>query len=250
MKARTTKTRWLLIALLFGLLTGAGLTLIHHRHTPMITAANYTAPTHSVPGQAQTAVVASIAGDDTTLAPAGKAYSNSRKAAFTDHSNESSNTTTASNTSNAAVDGGSNHAPGVVGGASNATQPQSNPASKSASDHLPQNGAGELVYNAYVPLGCELPAGCGGVSGSGGSVSRQPSGTSGGTPFLRDSGSDTPGGSNPPPGNTQNSDPPGSGPQNPPAAAPELDPAMLAGAVTLLLGSLAVLLSRRVRATR
>jgi hypothetical protein len=250
MKARTRKTRWLLIALLFGLLTAAGLTLLHRRYIPMITAANYAAPTHSVLGQARTAAVASTAGDDTTWAPAAQAYSNSRKAAFTDHSGESSNTTTASNTAIAAVNGGSDHVPGVVGGSSNATRSQSKSPPKSASDHLPQNGAGEFVYNVYAPLDCELPAGCGGVSGSGGSVSRQPAGTSGGAPFLRNSGSDTPGGSNPPPGNTQNSDPPGSGPQKPPAAAPELDPATLAGAVTLLLGSLAVLLSRRVRATR
>ncbi|MHB8812634.1 MAG: hypothetical protein ACYDAE_05160 [Steroidobacteraceae bacterium] len=250
MKARTKQKRWLLIALLFGLLTAAGLTLTHHRRIPMITEGKYTAPTHSVLGQPPTAFVASMAGDDTTPARGGNAYSNSWKAAFADHSSESSNETPAPNTSHAAVYGGSNHAPGDLGGASNATQPRRNPPATSAGDRLPQNGAGELVYNAYVPLGCELPAGCGGVSGSGGSVSRQPSGTSGGTPFLRDSGSDTPGASNPPPGNTRNSDPPGSGPQNPPAAAPELDPAMLAGAVTLLLGSLAVLLGRRVRATR
>lgn len=249
MKARTIKTLWLPIALIFGLLTAAGLTLMHHRHIPMITAANYTVPAHPLLGQAKTAVVASIPADDTTSAPAGDGYSNSWKAAFTDHSNGSSGTTSASNASGAAADAGSNNAPGIVGGSSNATGSQSPPASKPASDHLAQNGAGEFVYNTYLPQGCELPAGCGGVSGSG-SVSRQPAGTSGGTPFLRNSGSDTPGGSNPPPGNTQNSDPPGSGPKNPPAAAPELDPAMLAGAVTLLLGSLAVLLNRRVRATR
>lgn len=251
MKARIRKTRWLLIALLFGLLTAAGLTLTHHRPIPMITDGKYTVPTHSVLGQPQAAVVASTAGDQTMGAPAGEPYSNSRKVDFSHHSGEPLDTSPASNTANAAVDGGSNHAAGVGAGSSHAAAPQSNPPAKSASSGRPtQNGAGEFVYNSYVPLDCELPAGCGGVSGSGGSLNRQPSGGSGGTPFLRDSGSDTPGGSKPPPGNTQNSDPPGSGPQNPPASAPELDPATLAGAVTLLLGSLAVFLSRRVRATR
>lgn len=244
MKARTRKTRWLLIALLFGLLAAAGLTFTRH-HARTFVAANVPPAPRVVLPQPHAVLLASIGGKHTLWTPAGalpddgataQAYSNNQQPPQT-HSGAPSNTSTATSAARSSA------AAVSAGTSSTAAQPSNQPAT--AAGNLPQPGAGEYAYNGYVPLDCELPAGCGAAQSTA-IVSRQPSGTSGGTPGAHDSGS-VPGdgsGNNDPPNNNQNSDPP-SKTDPPVAAAPELDPATLAGAVTLLLGSLAVLRSRR-----
>lgn len=161
------------------------------------------------------------------------------------------------------TDAPSSTSTGVGKGAGTGTQPQGNdhPAT-SGTNSLPHNGAGEYAYAGYAPLDCELPAGCGAMSGGTSHGGRRPSGTSGALPFVHNSqgSSNTPGdpppqtnsGTSSPPGNTpgQSSDPPGPGTNPPVTPAPELDPATLVAAMSLLFGSLAVLLSRRVRVTR
>jgi hypothetical protein len=236
MKARNNKTRWLLIALLFGFLAVAGVTLTRHHGAPTIAKANdTTAPTHTLLQQPVAALLAVIGGKHVPWAPAGagrddepvaSTYSNNPQPRVTGHSGSPSSASNAD----------------PAGGSSDGPQPQSNRPSTPA-NHLPQNGAGEFVQNGNAPLDCELPAGCGAGGGKPGSASHQRSGASGAVLFVHNSQ-----GSSPP---NDGSDPPTNDGSNPPvASAPELDPATLAGAVTLLLGSLAVLRSRRVRATR
>ena len=258
MKARTQKTRWLLLALSLGILTTAGLLLTRHHGDRIIAKASAVpAPMRTALRQAHAALLAAI-GDHRPLwtptgayrdeAPAGE-YSNNEQPVDSSRSGPIVRT------------GWSNNATAPIGGAA----PKSGHPANSPTGQ-PPTGWGEFAYNGYVPQDCELPAGC---SNSGGTelVSRQPTGTSGGVPSPHDSqgsgngsgGSQTDNGTNPPPSDTDSgqgsgppgqSDPPPSQGSQPVASAPELDPATLGAAITLLLGSLAVLRSRRVRATR
>lgn len=271
MKARTRKTRWLLITLLLGFLAAAGVTFVLHQHPGrLLVSANGIVPPDDTPvqstdtassvfvGDEEPAQTPTTAGSDHYIAR-GK-YSNSTQP---DAANDSY---TPSSTSGGANSAGTNQPTDSTSDSSGGTQPQTRgPSSTTDTTTPPQaTGTGEYANGGYLPDGCGLPAGCGG----GGSEIVQSSGTSGGTPSLHNSqGSGPPtdnsdpqtDNSNPP---TDNSDPPGQGSgnpgqkSNPPspgpdssvAAAPELDPATLAGALTLLLGSLAIVRSRRVRA--
>jgi hypothetical protein len=170
------------------------------------------------------------------------AYTDDPQPSVTGRSDSSSNVATTAGAASATL---------PVGGSSDGTQQSNAPASASTRP-MPQSGVGWYAYNSgYVPLGCELPAGCG-VSSRTGYVSHQPSLTGGTVPLAHNSQGASP----PDDGSPTNDDdtPPqtGGGPGSNPsvAAAPELDPATLGGAVTLLLGSLAVLRGRRARATR
>jgi hypothetical protein len=238
MKARTKKTRWLLISLLFGLLAAAGLILTHHSHVRYVTTVSQPVPLkHSIVQQLHAALLAVTGRKQTLAAPAGTppghelvagTYSDGAQPQTTGHFNASPNAATTP----------------AVGGTSTETQQTNRPPS-AATSPAPQNGAGEVAYNGYIPFDCGLPAGCG-VGGNTGYVTRQPSLTGGTVPIAHNSqGPTTP--NDGPNGPGQGSDPPGPGPNPSVAAAPELDPATLAAAVTLLLGSLAVLRGRRVR---
>lgn len=254
MKARTKKTRWLLIALLLGFLAVAGMTFL--RHGPTVSAqVSHATPAPAALQQPQSAPLAATTGRQPLYVPAAggayegsvsRAYSNSQQTPATAHSGTGANTTAAT----------PNNPPAYSASAAGNTPAQSNHSAPSNTSQSPQNPANGYAYNGYAPLDCELPAGCG-VPGNADYGSRQISATSGGVAVVHDSQnsnpendpSPPPGGN--PPGNNQNSTPPGQ--SDPPgtvvASAPELDPATLAGAVTLLLGALAVLRSRRVRAT-
>lgn len=250
MKARNKQTRWLLVGLLFGLLAATGLMtgliLTHHSGVRFVTAASQpVSPKHAI-AQRLHALVAAIGGKRTlsygAVAPSAHeiahgAYSNDPQPRTNSHSDSSSNDVTAM------TGAGPQSAP--VGGTGDAPQRTNAPAI-SSTDPTPSED-GRYVYSGYVPLECGLPAGCGVVSG--GHVSHPPSLGVGTVPVARNSQ-----GSNPPDGGP-NDPGQGSDPQNPApnpsvTAAPELDPATLAGAITLLLGSLAVLRGRRVRLSR
>jgi len=274
MKARTKKTRWLLIALLFGLLAAGGLTFMRHHGVRPITAGHEAAAPQQ-PALPHVALLAANNGTRAPVYPAGAAAdSNDEVVVGTDSNSQpphqSGHSDAQSDTSTGGGIGVSNQVAGPAGASNGGSQSQSNQPSTSATGNAPQSVGNVLAYNGYAPLDCELPAGCGanGANGGTGHVTRQPSGTSGGAPFARDSqGGQTDDGS-PPPNNSTNpqtnqtndtgqgqdppggTDPPGGGSKPPVASAPELDPATLAGAVTLLLGSLAVLHRRRARVTR
>ena len=226
--------RWLAVALLFGLMTAAGLALTYHHGVPtLVKADDAAAPAHAVP-LPHASVISATAGTHPITphvfgAGAGS-YSNSRTpAAGTSPSGSHSNPATTGTD-------GSSRAAEPTADAIGAPQPQSHPAPSTASP-VPQPGAGEYAGQFDPPLDCELPAGCG-VPRSVGYVIPQTSGTSGGLPAAHNSnsGQDPPG---------QGSNPPGNGADPPAVSAPELDPATLAGAITLLLGSLALLRGRR-----
>lgn len=270
MKATTKKTRWLLIALLFGLLTAAGLMLIRHRHATVATTNEVTAPKHAAPQHPHATLLAFAGGRQTLTSPIDSApierhgHRFSREAPSPVENSNTPPNAAGARTRGAQTSAAPDPATGPVGGAAPEV---SHPSSSDAK--TPQPGAGDLAYNGgYAPLDCELPAGCG-ASASTVTMVRQPSGTSGGTPSphnsqgssqqLGDSGTQNtnPTNDNPPPGNgvgdpQQHSDPPGQGSSPPLASAPELDPATLAGAVTLLFGALAIVSARRrrVRASR
>jgi hypothetical protein len=249
MKARTKKTRWLLLTLFFGLLAAAGFTLTRHRGVRFVSTASPVMPVKHTVQQTHTALFAS-SGKQTAAAPAATplaheladgTYPDDLQSRVTGRSNSSSNVATTGDAPPATL---------PVGASSDGTQ-QSNAPASASSHPTPQNGAGWYAYNGYAPLGCELPAGCG-VSSRTGYVSHQPSLTGGTVPLAHNSQ-----GANPPndgsPTNDDNTPPqtgPGPGSNLSVAAAPELDPTTLGGAVTLLLGSLAVLRGRRARATR
>lgn len=246
MKARTRKTRWLLVALLFGFLAAVGLTLARHHGAPTVAMTHGAATSHAATPQPHSPLLASIGGKHTFAVPTGSpddglaadTDSNRHQPPLTGHSGAPANTSTTVAT------GWSNDAAGPAGGSGYAAHsPGHHPPAS-----VPQDGAGGYAYDSYTPLDCELPAGCG-ASVVGSTLSRQPSGTSGGMPGAHNSGSPS---DNTNPGNTVDSgntgDPPGG--NHPVASAPELDPATLGGAVTLLLGSLAVARSRRSRAAR
>lgn len=262
MKARTKTTRWLLIALLFGLLAATGLALTLHHGAPKLVRVHDAATPQ--PALNATLPAAISTGTQTVTAPAGagpdhefvaNTYSNTPPPQ-TNGGNSNPPATPSTTTANTGWGGNSNEP--AVGG-NTGVQPSHGPATTSTPGTPPLNGAGDYANNGYAPLDCELPAGCG-APGSAGYVSRPPSGASGEVP-THDSSSPTTDGSGtqtnnngnddpPPPGNNGNSEPPGQNGTPSVHSAPELDPATLAGAVTLLLGALAVLRSRRVRATR
>lgn len=248
MKARTRTTRWLLISLLLGLLAAAGLTLTFQHGVAAPAAANgAAAPAHAALQPLHETLNASTGGPHTLTQGihwvVASSYSDSHTPAVTDgRPDPHTDTAAASNT------GWSSHPADQADDTSGAPQPQSHPATGGTS-HVSQAGSGDFAYQTYAPLGCEMPAGCGAV-GASGYVPPQTSGTSGGLSAVRTAQ---------PSGNNDQSPPPNDGGpqtndsgQNPPAvAAPELDAATLAGAVTLLLGALAILRGRRpARATR
>src|SRR5487761_1343451 len=71
MKAGTKKTRWLLIALLFGVLAAAGFTLAHHHGSRTVAKANEAAaPKHTLQRTPAT-LLAAIGGKHGFRAPAG-----------------------------------------------------------------------------------------------------------------------------------------------------------------------------------
>lgn len=250
MKARTKSTRWLLLALLFGLLAAAGLTLTWHHGTPTLAKANaVAAPVHAVLKAPAAPLVASTATRHkiTThfYGVAGGSYSgNQEPDAITSHSDSHSDA------SSGGGGGWSNHASEQTDESIGAPQPHSHPAT-AGTNPVPPPGSGDYAYQGYVPLGCEMPAGCGAV-GDTGYVTRQTSGTSGGPglPTVHNSQGPTSGNndSTPPP---DNNGPPGQKSDPPVVSAPELDAGTLAGAVTLLLGALAIMRGRRpARVTR
>lgn len=251
MKARHKKTRWSLISLLFGLLAATGLMtgmiLTHHRGVAFVTTATQpVSPGHAVMQRLHAALVAATEGKQTlthdVVAPlahelAHATSSNDPQSYPGGHTGASSN--------NATAMAGAQPQSVPVGGTGDGTQ-QSNPrASSGAGPTTPQEG--QYAYNGFIPLDCGLPAGCGVVNT--GYVTHPPSSGVDTAPIARNSQ-----GSNPPddgpndPG--QGSNPQDPGPNPSVTAAPELDPGTLAGAITLLLGSLAVLRGRRVRLSR
>jgi len=254
MKARTRKTRWLLLTLLFGLLAAAGFTLTRHGEIRFVTTVNQAVPAKRTVTQQAHALLASTGGKQMVMPAVGTpvghelvdgAYSDDPQPHASGRSDVSSNADTAPGA------GTQTQATPPVGGSSESTQQSNAPATSPTTSPTPRDGTGTLAYNGYVPLDCGLPAGCGGGSHAG-YVIRQPSLAGGTMPVARDSqgtGPPNDGSQTGDPG--QGSDPPGPGSNPPPAAAPELDPTTLAGAVTLLLGALAVLRGRRrVRVSR
>lgn len=242
MKARTRKIRWLLISLLFGLLAAAGLTLTLRHGVWIFAKAHVVAPTPAAVEQLETPLVAANGAEHAFTAPDGagrhwvaySSYSDSQEPVAPGHSDAQSNTSSAAGTTS------SGHSADAIGDAVGGTPPQDNHPVASNTDHPPPPAVGELPNGGYAALDCELPAGCGAPVGTTTYVTRQPSGTSGTVPSLHNSQD----GTSPPTddGNSPPSDPPLKPSIIP---APELDPATLAAAVTLLLGSLAVLRSRR-----
>jgi len=246
MKARNRKSRWLLIGLLFGILATTGLFLTHRHGVRFITIASQPVPSkHTIVQQLHAALVAATSGKQTltprVVAPSAhevvdSAYSNYPQNHTSDHSDSSSNAPTASGA-----------VPPAVGGTNDAPQQNKHPATSTTGPTAPQDG--QYAYNGYMPLDCGLPAGCGVGVGNTGYVTHQPSETVGTVPVAHNSqGSSPP--NDGPNGSGPGSDPPGPGPNPSVTAAPELDPATLAAAITLLLGSLAVLRGRRVRPSR
>lgn len=270
MKARTRKTRWLLITLLVGFLAAAGVTFLlqHHPGRLLVSAGGIVPADDTSLQQTDTTTPASIGDEQSAQTPTpadaradqfiARTYSNSTQTGAAGDSNSPSTS-----------DGGAAaNQPVDTGGSSGGTQRQSNGSSSSGDTAPPQQatGSGELANNGYMPFDCGMPAGCGGA----GSGIIPTSGSPGGTPSLHnsqgsgpqtdnsdpqtensgqptdDSNPNDPGTGNP----GQKSDPSDPGSSQPVAAAPELDPATLAGALTLLLGSLAIVRSRRVRVTR
>jgi hypothetical protein len=270
MKARTRKTPWLLITLLVGFLAAAGVTLVLHPHPGrLLVSASDIAPPDDTPVQhTDTTAPASIGDEQSAEIPGGArgnhyvaagTYSNSTQ---TDTAHDSNPPSTASSGSSSSA--GTNQPADSTVEPSGGTQPQTHSPSSASDTTTPQQvpGTGDFANGGYMPFDCGVPAGCGG----GGSKAVQSSDTSGGTPSLHNSqGSGQSETSDPQTDNanppTDNSDPTGQGspgqksdPSNPGsgqsvAAAPELDPTTLAGGLTLLLGALAIVRSRRVRAT-
>ena len=271
MKARTRKTPWLLITLLVGFLAAAGVALVlhHHSHRLLVSADGIVPPDDTPALQTDTTTPIAMDEEQPSENPTGAAgdhhltagkYSNSTQ---TDAANDSIAPTTAPDL---ATSTSTNQPTEPTVDSSGGSQPQSNrPSSGDTTSPPPATGNGEFANAGYTPFGCGVAAGCGG----GGSEIVRSSGSSGGTPSLHNSQGTGPQTDNSDPQTdnsgqpTDNSDPngPGSGnpgqksdPSNPGssqpvAAAPELDSATLAGALTLLLGSLAIVRSRRVRAT-
>jgi hypothetical protein len=272
MKARTRSQsrRWLLVLLLFGILATAGLTLtsLHHRagssteaHVP-IASPDAGPPSRlallSAPGDSQKLATPVGRSDQS---PQDEAYSNP---AQVDTSPSLHTPPTQSNVPASSNPPGSGVRPAatdptVLPGGAAAGLTQSAPPSHSGPGGVSGAGDGDYAYLGGVPL----------VGGSGNAVSA----TAGVKPSSSSPAVVPP---NPGSGQQRNNDstsaqsndtatvPPPSGDTiTPPAqenassesdpniaSAPELDPATLTAALTLLLGSLAVLGSRRARAPR
>jgi len=273
MKARTRKTRWLLITLLVGFLAAAGVTFLLHQHPDrlLVSAGGIVPADDTSLQQTDTTAPAAIGDDQSAQTPTpadargdhfiAGTYSNSTQTGAAEDSNSPS-------TSAGGAASGAANQPADTAGSSGGTQQQTHGPSSSGDATPPQQatGGGELANNGYMPFDCGMPAGCGGA----GSGIIPTSGSSGGTPSLHNSQGSGPQTDNPDPqtdnsgqptdssnpndpgtGNPgQKSDPSDPGSSPPVAAAPELDPATLAGALTLLLGSLAIVRSRRIRITR
>ncbi|HEX3843659.1 MAG TPA: hypothetical protein VHV80_04810 [Steroidobacteraceae bacterium] len=257
MKARIKTNRWLPVSLFLALMAAAGLALTFHDGVRTFAKANDTAtPPHTVPSHLT--LVASLRGTHTGKPHfywvAESSHPDIRTPEVTPrHFDSHSNASTGSDA------GWGSHAY-PADGSIGAPQPQHHPAT--AGTHpVPQPGAGDFANQVYAPQGCGLAAGCG-VAGNTGHVVRQTSGTSGGLPAVHNSQGPNSGndGSSPPPNyaspqtNDSGQDPPppgqgttapGNGSDPPTVSAPELDPGTLAGAITLLLGSLAILRGRR-----
>lgn len=247
MKARRRKTRWLLAALLLGFLAATGFALTHHHRagteaarSPLVPPQRATLP------PAPTPLLASIAGKSTArVLPSERVLERApgvgHPQSFPAEAPADSIQPRGAGDSRPSLQVSRNLAPGVAGAA-----PRS------------QNGAGGFVYESHVRLAC-VPAGCGANTNINASTN-QPNppisrdGPPGGSGSSRGSGRSD--GSGPPAGSwpAGESAPPGGsappGATDPLAAAPELDPTMLAGALTLLLGALLIVRSRRVRASR
>ena len=257
MKARTKSTRWLLLTLLVGLMAAAGVALTWHHAAPAFARADaVAAPAHTALEPARATLIAAT-GTTHRVAPhfhgiVASSYSNSRPAdAITTHSDSHPDASAGSG------GGGGDHAAEPTDDSVGGPPQHNHPAT---ADHHPvaPPGSGDYAYQGYVPLGCEVPAGCGAV-GDTGYVTRQTSGTSGGLglPAVHNSQGSTSDNddSSPPPSNSgpQNNDsgqnPPGTGTgqkSDPPAvSAPELDAGTLAAAITLLFGALAIVRGRR-----
>lgn len=237
MKARRRKTRWLLVAALFGFLAVAGFALTHH-HRGNIEAARYPLgpPQRPTLPRAPTPLLASLAGESTERVPSERVLEQAPTVARPQSSPADEPTQDiqphGAEVSRPSLPVSRNFAPGAA-----------------APVPLPRHGAGGFVYESSGPLGCELAAGCGAGSANINASSNQPNTPSnradppGGAGLSRGSGaadgSAPPAGSGPAPGAT-----------DPFASAPELDPTTLAGALTLLLGALLIVRSRRARAPR
>ena len=272
MKPRTRKTRWLLVTLLLGFLAAAGVTFAFHQHPlRFVVSTSGIVPADDTSLQ-QTDTTAPVAiGDELpvqTPAPS-DAHGDGYTVAGT---YSSSAETDAGKDSDSTPYGAASYTVGPSAG----TQQQPSGPSSSGDTTSPQKaGGGYFANNGAMAFDCGGLPGCGaggsGInggaywahqsqgSGSGpqtnnpGPPANNPGQTDGSKPG--DPGAGDPGQKSDPPG--AGSDPPGSGPDpsgpgsgHSPAAAPELDPATLAGALTLLLGCLAIVGSRRVRATR
>jgi len=183
MKAATKKTRWLLLALLFGVLAAAGFTLAHHHGSRTVAEANdAAAPKHTVRLQTHATLLAASGGKHSFRTPAGvhpelldTTYSDASQPPVNGHPNAPWHTANSTDWTYPAA-----HA---VGGSSTTPAPSNRPATSGS--QLPQDLADGVAYN-YAPLDCELPAGCGATAAAG-SLTRQPSGTSGGGSFAHNS---------------------------------------------------------------
>lgn len=266
MKPRTRKTRWLLMTLLLGVLAAAGVTFALHQHPVrfVVSTSGIVPGDDTSPQQTDTTAAVAIGDELSAQTPApSDAHGGDYSVAGT---YSSSAETDAAKDSDSTPYGGASY---TVGPGAGTQQQPSGPSSSSDTTGPQRAGGGYFANNGGMAFDCGGLPGCGaGGSGiNGGPYWAHHSQGSGSDPKTNNPGptANNPGqttdGSNPgdpgagDPG--QKSDPPGSGPDpsgpgsgHSPAAAPELDPATLAGALTLLLGSLAIVGSRRVRATR
>ena len=272
MKARTRKTRWLLITLVLGFLAAAGATFVLHQHSGrLLVSASGIVPAGDTPLQ-QTDTTAPVSGGDDLPAQA-PAASDARGDGYTVADTYSS--TARTDAANDFESTSYGEAAYTVGPRDGTQQQTDGPSSSGDTATHAQGAGGYFANNGYMAFDCGGLPGCGaGGSGiNGGAYWPHHSQGSGSGPQTNNSGPPTnnpgrtTGNSNPgdpgagDPGQKSDpsgtgSDPPGSGsdPSGPgsghsAAAAPELDPATLGGALTLLLGSLAVVGGRRVRAT-
>jgi hypothetical protein len=238
----------LAVALLSGLIATAGLALTHRHGAANVAKANGVATQALTVLQQAHALVASLAA---RYMPASSGHAHRVVYTF-DSNSQASGVIDRSGSQLHDSRGSSSQVSYTADNVAGGSQPQGNHPTTADTNHAPPTGAGQFAYNGYAPLYCGLPAGCGGGTNVA-YVTRDPSGTSGTVPSTHVwQGSSTQNDdSSSPPNTQQQSDPPG---QTPPgggsiASAPELDPATLAGAVTLLLGALAILRGRRVRVT-
>jgi hypothetical protein len=184
MKAERKKARWLLIALLFGFLAAAGLTLFAHHgsHTVAKATIHAATPAHPKPRLPHAVLLASSGGKRALLraGPPLHLYRAPVSLAGTHSNTRLPGATGRSNAPAMIPSGPAWSSPGVstVAGSTNTSPAPRNPPAVPAASHLPQGLGNSFAYNGYAPLDCELPAGCGATGGTG-YVSHQPSGTIG-----------------------------------------------------------------------